>query len=308
VPWQYLPDGRRYRRQANDAIPGLSNQSYDDQGQLDVLLQRHYLQTGFTDRELQHLWDRLKSQGMWDKSLIVVAADHGVAFEHGRRDRRRLRRENAAEIAPVPLLIKAPEQKRGRINDAVVETIDILPTIFDLLNLDPKVKMDGRSAFSDEVQSRDELRILIRNTFEEIRIPADDFKREKQAIAERNLRLFGDGRDGPERIFRIGPNQDLIGQRADRAGLEPLDVDFVYGPDYENVDLESPFVPAHVVGRVEGSEDVGREIAVAVNGTIVGVGNTFDLAEGEEGELVSVVVPPSSFRQGRNEVQVYEVG
>jgi hypothetical protein len=308
VPWQYLPDGRRYRRQANDAIPGLSNQSYDDQGQLDVLLQRHYLQTGFTDRELQHLWDRLKSQGMWDKSLIVVAADHGVAFEHGRRDRRRLRRENAAEIAPVPLLIKAPEQKRGRINDAVVETIDILPTIFDLLNLDPKVKMDGRSAFSDEVQSRDELRILIRNTFEEIRIPADDFEREKQAIAERNLRLFGDGRDGPERIFRIGPNQDLIGQRADRAGLEPLDVDFVYGPDYENVDLESPFVPAHVVGRVEGSEDVGREIAVAVNGTIVGVGNTFELAEGEEGELVSVVVPPSSFRQGRNEVQVYEVG
>ena len=26
VPWQYLPDGSRYRRQANDAIPGLSNQ------------------------------------------------------------------------------------------------------------------------------------------------------------------------------------------------------------------------------------------------------------------------------------------
>ena len=31
VPWQYLPDARRYRRQANDAIPGLSNQSFEYQ-------------------------------------------------------------------------------------------------------------------------------------------------------------------------------------------------------------------------------------------------------------------------------------
>ncbi len=51
VPWQYLPDTRRYRRQANDPIPGLSNQSYKWQSQLDVLLQRHFLQTGFADHD-----------------------------------------------------------------------------------------------------------------------------------------------------------------------------------------------------------------------------------------------------------------
>ena len=80
VPWQYLPSGRLYRRQPNDAIAGLSNQAYQDQGQLDVLLQRHFLQTGFADFELQRLWKRLRAEGLWDKSLIVVAADHGVAF------------------------------------------------------------------------------------------------------------------------------------------------------------------------------------------------------------------------------------
>ena len=37
----------------NDMIPGLSNQSYRDQGQLDVLLQRHVLQTGFADLQLR---------------------------------------------------------------------------------------------------------------------------------------------------------------------------------------------------------------------------------------------------------------
>ena len=43
---------------------------------------------------------------------------------------------------------------------------------------------------------------------------------------------------------------------------------------------------------------------MAVNGTIVATGNTFGLAEGEPAELVSVMVPESAFRRGRNDVQV----
>jgi hypothetical protein len=305
VPWQYLPDGRRYRRTANDALPGLSTQSYEDQGQLNVLLQRHVLQTGFADYELRRLWRHLKDIGMWEDALIVVAADHGVAFPLGSVQRRRLKRGTAAEIAPVPLLVKAPGQERGRIDDAWVETIDILPTIFDVLDLDPRVKMDGRPASSPEVQQRDELRMLIRNTFDVLRVPAAEFERERQEVVERNLRLFGTGRDGPDRIYRIGPNQDLVGRPASAAG-ERLDVDLVYAPDYENVDLESPYVPTQVVGRVQSEGETGRDIAVAVNGTIVAVGTTFELAQGDEGELVAVMAPPSAFRQGRNRVEVFE--
>jgi hypothetical protein len=306
VPWQYLPSGRAYRRTASDAVPGLSNQSYEDQGQLDVLLQRHVLQTGFTDQMLARLWDQLKADGIWEDALVVVAADHGVAFPHDRQ-RRRLNRETAAEIAPIPLFIKAPGQQRARVDDAWVETIDILPTIFDVLNLDPRVEMDGRSAFSEEVQSRDELRFLIRNSFEELRIPAGEFERERQAIVDRNQRLFGSGADGPERIFQIGPNSELIGQPASAAG-EALDVELANGRDYESVDPASGYVPVHVVGRVNGADRTPRDIAVAVNGTIRAVGSTFELAVGDEGELVSVVVPESAFTKGRNRVQVLQVG
>ena len=255
VPWQYLPDGRRYRRTPNDVVPGLSNQAFRWQSQLDVLLQRHFLQTGFADRELQRLWRHLKQQGLYDKSLIVVAADHGVAFPR-RRERRRLGRETVAEIAPVPLLIKAPGQKRGKTDDAWVSTIDILPTVFDVLGLDPKVKMDGRSAFSDEVQNRTELRMLIRNSFDELRIPAAEFERERQAIIDRNLRLFGTGRD--DRLYRIGPNPELIGRDAAGAGLEPLDVEFPYASEYRSVDTGSGFVPSHVISRVRDGGRGGR--------------------------------------------------
>jgi Sulfatase len=306
VPWQYLPSGKRYRKAPNDAIPGLSNQSYQDTGQLSVLLQRHFLQTGFADLELQHLWKHLKDDGLWDDSLIVVAADHGVAFPHA-RERRRLTRKTAAEIAPVPLFIKAPNQQQGRVDDAWVETIDILPTIFDVLNLDPRVKMDGKSAFSDEVQNRKELRILIRNTFEVLRIPADDFTRERRAIIARNQRLFGSGADGPGRLYEIGPHPELIGQPASAAG-PPLDVDLAYKRDYATVGADPTYVPVHIVGQVNGPDKHPRDIAVAVNGTIRAVGNTFKLAVGDDGELVSVMVPESAFHKGRNDVQVLQVG
>jgi hypothetical protein len=306
VPWQYLPDGRLYRRQPNDAIPGLSTQSYEDQGQLDVLLQRHFLQTGFADYELQQLWKRLKSQRLWDESLIVVAADHGVAFPHA-RERRRLNRQTAREIAPIPLLMKAPNQKKAKINNAWVETIDILPTIFDILNLDPRVKMDGRSAFSPEVQRRDTLRFEIRNTFETLRIPAATFERERRQIVERNHRLFGSGADGPGRIYEIGPHPELIGQPASAAGPR-LDVDLAYADEYAHVDPASGYVPAHVVASVNGPDRHPRDIAVAVNGTIRAVGSTFTLAVGDAGELVSVMVPESAFHKGRNRVEVLQVG
>ena len=302
VPWQYLPSGRSYRPAA-DPIPGLSNQSYEDQGQLDVLLQRHFLQTGFADYELQQLWKRLKEKGLWDESLIVVAADHGVAFPHA-RERRRLSRQTAREIAPVPLIIKAPGQKKAKVNDAWVETIDILPTIFDTLNLDPRVKMDGKSAYSVEVKKRDTLRFEIRNTFQTLRIPADQFQRERRQIIERNYRLFGSGSDGPDRIYAIGPNPDLIGQPASAAGPK-LDVDLAGREDYQNVDPGSGLVPVHIVGSVRGPDKHPRDIAVAVNGTIRAVGNTFTLAVGDAGELVSVMVPESAFRKGRNTVEVY---
>lgn len=305
VPWQYLPSGRQYRRTANDALPGLSDQSFNDQGQLDVLLQRHFLQTGYADLQLQQLWRHLRRKGLWDDALIVVAADHGVAFRRGRRDRRRLDRKNAAEIAPIPLLIKAPGQKRGRIDDAYVETIDILPTIFDLLDLDPKVKMDGKSAFSKEVRARDELRILLRNSFDVIRIPGAQFQREKRTIVRRNRRLFGTGRDGPERIYRIGPDPGLIGKPASQAG-EKLPVTLAYANDYKRVDPDSAYIPTHVVGRVTESGGQ-RNVAVAVNGTIAAVGTTFELATGEQGELISMLVPESAFRAGRNTVEVLAV-
>jgi hypothetical protein len=229
-----------------------------------------------------------------------------VAFDLGKRDRRTLTEENADQIAPIPLFMKAPGQTKGKVNDSYVETIDILPTIFDILNLRPKVHMDGVSAFSSTVRNRHELRILQRNTFKTIHIPIAKFEADKRRVLAKKLRLFGTGADGPDRIYRIGPHQELLGKPADTPGLRPLPVDLIYKNEYGDVQTSSPTIPTHVAGKVKSS-DGPVDIAIAVNGTIRAVSSTFKLTTGG-GWLFGAMVPEDSFHDGANKVEVYRVG
>ena len=100
----------------NDAIPGMSNQSLQRPGPAGRAAPAPLPPDRLRRPRAQELWRHLKREGMWDNSLIVVAADHGVAFLKGRRDRRTARRENYGEIAPIPLLHQGagPEEGQGQ--------------------------------------------------------------------------------------------------------------------------------------------------------------------------------------------------
>jgi hypothetical protein len=305
APWQFLPDARLYKG-GNDPIPGLSNESYNDATQVESLYQRHLLQLGFADRELGELLRHLKRTGLFDKSLIVVTADHGVAFNVGERDRRTITRENAEQIGSIPLLVKAPKQREGSVDDAYVETVDIVPTIFDLLHVRPGVPMDGRSAFSSEVQRRRTVRILERKTFKPLRFTAAEWQRGKTAALERKLRLFGVGRDGPQRLFRIGPHPELLGRPVRSFPVAPSrGAHFVNGEEYGRVNLRSSTVPAWVTGSLDRVPP-GRDLAIAVNGRIAALTKSFHLAEDEK-TLFAAMVPESSFHTGGNRVELFEL-
>jgi len=310
IPWQYLPTGQQYRRVASDPIPGINRYAYRDPGQVAVLWQRHLLQVGFADYLIGRLIRHLKREGLYDRALIAIAADHGVAFDVGAYDRRRLTRRNAAAVGAVPFLLKAPFQRRGRIDDAYVETVDILPTILHVLGVDPRVRMDGKPASSPAVRARRRVRIFERGSFRPIVFSAADWQSRKRALLARQLALFGDGADGPWRIFEIGPRTDLL--RRSVATLHTtvahgVRARFVEAGEYRNVDPRSTTVPVWVTGWVEGSpRGATRDVAVAVNGTIVGVGRTFHLVR-DQGENFSIVVPWWVFRRGRNDVALYEV-
>jgi hypothetical protein len=306
VPWQYLPDGKQYRRTARDPIPGLSSEAYNDPTQIESLYQRHLLQTGFADHLLGELLRHLKRIGLYDKSLIVVAADHGVAFDLHKRDRRTLTRANADQIGPIPFFLKAPDQKKGRINDTYAESIDILPTIFDVLNINPKVKMDGKSAFSFADRHRHRIRILQRNTFKSLYFDIPRWEQRHHAQLERKLAIFGDGADGSLRLFRIGPDQDLLFKPLSQFRVSSgSGASFVAPEEYRNVDLRTPTIPVHITGHLKGVP-TGRNLAIAVNGKIEATTVSFHLATSSD-VIFAAMVPESSFHQGRNRVEVLEV-
>ena len=74
---------------------------------------------------------------------------------------------------------------------------------------------------------------------------------------------------------------------------------------YDDVDLEGPVLPVWVTGKVSGVDD-RTDVAIAVNGVVRAVSNTFELANGSD-ELIAAMIPPSSLRNGRNTIEVYEV-
>ena len=74
---------------------------------------------------------------------MLLAADHGEEFaEHGKF----LHEENFDEIARVPLIIRFPHGVYGgrRISE-LVSTLEIMPTILDVLGIPPNPEVEGRS-------------------------------------------------------------------------------------------------------------------------------------------------------------------
>lgn len=308
VPWRYLPTGQQYNTGSTDPIPGLSRQSYPDATQVDQLQLRHLLQLGYADLKVRQLIARLKRLGIYDEALIVVTADHGVAFQQGLFDRRRAKPETLAEISPVPLFVKLPGQKQGRVNRAIVETTDILPTIAEVLDIDLPEPTDGKSAFSRAVAQRDEVKMLPRDFSDWMRVDGDEFDAEKQALIDRKVALFGSGADGPDRIYRVGPNRQLIGQRVADLDVGPPSAAKVALTDpgaYDDVDLDGAALPTWVTGTVSGA-DRKLDVAIAVNGVVRAVSNTFRLANDDD-DLIAALIPPSALRAGRNTVEVYAV-
>ena len=236
----------------------------------------------------------------------MVTADHGIAFDVGRYDRRRITRANAAQIGAIPLFVKAPGQRRGAVDDAYVETVDILPTIVDVLDVRPSARMDGSSAFGPEVRRRRHVRILARDTLRPLSFGAAEWERAKAAALARKLRLFGVGADGPLRLFRLGPHRDLLFRPLERFRVEgPAGARVVGVQEYRTVSARPATLPAWVTGRLEGVP-AGRDLAVAVNGRIAALTRSFRLATSPN-PLLAAMVPPSSFRPGRNRIEVFEV-
>jgi hypothetical protein len=307
-PWVYLPSGHRSRPDGPELLPGMQTVPgfYDDY-LTSHNEQRYLLQLGFVDRLLGRLVTRLKSQGMYDDTLIVITADHGFSWQVGVPTRRSVNPSNVEELAPVPLFVKAPRQRRGRVSDALARTLDVAPTIADVLNVPLGYRADGSSAFSRAVRARREVSLTKRDFSSVVRISPERWNARRRAVVRRRLRHLGSG-DWASLYTSLGPNRNLIGQEvASTRSARGARATISLGHSFARVRRSSGIVPCQIAGRIHGSGSAReRDLAIAVNGRIEAVGRSFHL-KGQRVESYSVMVPEDALREGRNTVEVLEV-
>ncbi len=98
----------------------------------------------YSDEQFGRFVAALKAHNLYENTLIVVLSDHGEEFwEHGGESHGKTLYE---EVLAVPLIIKLPGGAHaGTRREALVELLDIGPTLLDLLGLPREERFQGRS-------------------------------------------------------------------------------------------------------------------------------------------------------------------
>jgi len=103
----------------------------------------YYSAVSFVDAQIGRLLDAIESRGLRDDTIVVLWGDHGWKLgEHGMW----CKHTNFELDARVPLIVSVPNQSSVRAGTyALVELIDVFPTLCELAGLDIPPLVDGRS-------------------------------------------------------------------------------------------------------------------------------------------------------------------
>jgi hypothetical protein len=301
VPYVYLPSGRRYAVDAR-LLRGIDNGRWLESWPALQGYQRYLLQLGYTDRALGLILRRLRETGVYDRALVIVTADHGVGFRVG--DQRRLPTPaNLDEIAFVPLFVKLPGQDTGRVDDGPARNLDVVPTIARVLGLDLPWRTDGRPLVGPRA-APDGTVTVVRQDGSRVSALLSALRARRSRALAAQIAAFGTG--SLDRVYRIGPHQELVGREISSLTVLPARntrVEVDGRTLLDSVDRASGFVPSFLEGRLL-PPGPRTDLAVALNGRVAAVTTTFD----QRGETrFSALVPEESLRNGRNTVEVFAV-
>ena len=315
VPYRFLPSGQAYdtyesSKARGDNLGGTPDRRSTDPAAVDLEHQKLVLQAVAADRVVGDIVDRLRATGLYDDTIIVVAADHGVGLIPG-GPVRGLEADDLdayADLLYVPMIVRAPGLARGT-TDAPASVTDLVPTLAALLGIDLPWNVDGQSLVDETLTDR-----VVRRWF-----PGDtsgdegvsfDGAAEFGRVLDRHLgRLLRD--DNPEyRPYDITDAGELVGTAVGdhgaappsplRARIDDLDA-------WRDVDPSAAIIPARLIGRIDGvAPEADFLVAVAIAGRIAAVVPT--VAAGGGAQHLEAVLAPDLLVAGNNEIEIFVVG
>lgn len=312
-PWRTYPDGREYDPGPAGATPPqypFDNNNTSGSWIAALTEQRHLLQLSYTDALVGELLDRLRDQGLYDDTVVVVTADHGVSFRLN-TPRRSPVEENLDALAYVPLLVKDAGQRVGEVDDSNVSSADLVPTIASHLGVEMTWEPVGLPIGSPEQLDRgDEKEFydfgeggggLVAAEFQGM-IPYDGAARAPDG-SEGWIRPITGDEDPIQGLLDLLGIHDHLGLRLDdtavgeSSGLVTLDrLD-----DLRDPPSDSP--PGFVAGSLTDHRAEGDEIVlVEVNGQIV-TGSPLITFSGRENRFFAML-PPDALGDDGNTIRL----
>jgi len=175
--------------------------------------QRHLIsqydgEIAYLDVHLGELLARLKILHFYDSSLIIVTSDHGEAFG----ERHLLTHGVSAyqDLLHVPLLIKYPRVRSGVTATQIVSSLDLMPTILDVVQGELPVAGDGETLAS---ANRERDKVVIAESFPSDQLTPlleDRFDRVERALFQGSLK-FVSSTQGKRECYDLAsdPNEQV---------------------------------------------------------------------------------------------------
>lgn len=167
----------------------------------------------FADHEIGRLRAALEAEGLWDKTVVIIAADHGEGLlEHGFVGHNT---QLYQESMRIPLIVRFPRGTLpgGTRVPALCDLLDVAPTVADVFGLldqpDAKKNFQGRSLLAVMSGAPGKPAVLSRTVWD----------RPRYALYDTRFKFIYDTRTGTEELYDV---QADPGETHDVVAREPL--------------------------------------------------------------------------------------
>ncbi|MCU1499193.1 MAG: sulfatase [Acidimicrobiales bacterium] len=316
-PWRMLPSGAVYNGPESPVGMKFFGWPLDSVGHDLALATRaqHLLQLQWTDRFLGAVLDRLAEIDRFEDAVVVVTADHGVSFKSG-TPVRDISVDNTTEIAFPPLMIKAPGQDVGKVDDRNALSIDLLPTIADYEGIEIPWEVNGvslagtpRTDATKMITASRPDQFVNRGFGDLVRIDTDGLAQLKASPYIAAGESSGTGESGLN-VYRHGRQGGLVGRQVAELAVCDGGPEASYAPPAGwdrwadgSFDETHDRVPLFHQGSVRAEGPV--DMAIAVNGVVAG----WAVSQPDEGgnPFAMLLAEPLTPKGAISSLELYEI-
>ena len=137
----------------------------ENESLLDFMISQYDGEIAYCDSEVGRLLEFLSDNGLFDKTIIIVTADHGEnLMEHGNYMGHRGLYDC---ITRIPLIIRFPNKEYKGVIDSFAQHIDITPTILTMIDAKIPSTVDGISLIN-VIENKKKVKevLMVENTLE----------------------------------------------------------------------------------------------------------------------------------------------